>query len=116
VTALLILLVVIAFGVIAAGRGGGMDSSFAMTAIRASGWIALVRVGLYVAAMGLFVGHADWRQIAGYVLLLVNSAVELAIVSALVGRPAPAGASVAVGGLIVVTSAVLGLAWAWIRR
>lgn len=113
--ALLALLVAIVLGIVAATHSSGSPSSFAITAIRAGGWIALVRVGLYWAALALYIGHADWRQIAGYALLVVNSAAELAIVGAVTGSR-PAGPSVVVAGVIVLTSAILGSAWAWIRR
>jgi hypothetical protein len=115
VIALLALLVAIGLGLVAATYAGGSPSSLAITAIRAGGWIALVRVGLYWAALALYIGHADWRQIAGYALLVTNSVVELAIVGAVTGSR-PAGLSVAVAGMIVVTSGLLGLAWAWLRR
>ena len=112
---LLVVVVAIGVGVIAATRWGGVDSSLAITAVRAGGWIALIRVGLYWVALALYTGHADWRQIAGYGLLVLNAGVELGIVGFVTGSRA-AGPSVAVAGAIVLTSAVLGLAWAWIRR
>ena len=112
---LLVLLVAIWIGVIAAARWSGVESSFAITAVRAGGWIALVRVALYRVALALYVDHADWRQIAGYGLLVLNAGAELAMVGLLTGNRPP-GPSVAVAAALVLTSAALGVAWAWIRR
>lgn len=112
---LLVLVIVIGFGLIAATRWSPLESSFAITAVRAGGWIALTRVALYWVALALYTGHADWRQVAGYGLLVLNAGVELAIVASLTSTR-PASASLAVAGAIVLTSAVLGWAWVWIRR
>ena len=83
------------------------------TAVRVSGVIAVVRVGLFWGALVLYTGNSDWRQAAGYVVLILNSVVELAIAAAVTGHhPGP---SLLVAGLIVLTSAIVGWMWALTR-
>jgi hypothetical protein len=79
----------------------------------AGGVISVVRLGLFWAGATLYAEHADWRQVAGYALLMCNSVVELGIVSALNGRRP--GSMLLVAGLTVLTSAVLGWTWAQTR-
>jgi hypothetical protein len=83
------------------------------TGLRVGGIIALARIGLFWGALALYAGHADWRQSVGYALLVLNSAVELALARSVPGvQPGP---PLLVAGLIVLTSVTLGFAWAWIR-
>ena len=97
----------------AARHRGLPPGSLAATGLRVGGLIALARLGLFWGGLALYVGHADWRQVAGYALLIPNSVVELALAASRSGRhPGP---PLLVAALIVLTSAVLGFAWAWIR-
>ena len=54
--------------------------------MRAAALIALVRLSLFWGALELYTGHADWRQVAGYVLLILNSVVEMALAGVLSRR------------------------------
>lgn len=83
------------------------------TAVRVGGIISVVRLCVFWGGLTLYTCYSDWRQIAGYALLIVNSVVELAIAAACAGNRF--GSSLLVAGLIVLTSAALGWAWAWIR-
>jgi hypothetical protein len=97
----------------AAGQRGAPKGSLAATGLRVGGLIALARLGLFWGGLALYTGHADWRQVGGYALLVLNSVVELTLAASWSGRrPGP---PLLVAGLIVLTSAVLGFAWAWIR-
>jgi len=97
----------------AAGQRGVAQGSLAARGLRVGGLIALARLGLFWAGLALYTGHADWRQVGGYVLLVLNSVVELTLAAFWTGRhPGP---PLLVAGLIVLTSAVLGFAWAWVR-
>ena len=97
----------------AARQRGVPQGSLAATGLRVGGLIALARLALFWAGLALYTGHADWRQGGGYALLIVTSVVELALAASWSGRhPAP---PLVVAGLIVLTSAVLGFAWAWIQ-
>ena len=97
----------------AAGQRGVARGSLAATGLRVGGLIALARLGLFWAGLALYTGHADWRQVGGYVLLVLNSVVELTLAAFWTGRhPGP---PLLVAGLIVLTSAVLGFAWACVR-
>jgi hypothetical protein len=75
--------------------------------------IALVRLGLFWGGLVLYTGHADWRQVAGYALLILNAGVEMALVGALSSRQP--GPPLLVAGLILATSLALGFAWGWLR-
>jgi hypothetical protein len=109
---LIAVLVVLALGFIAGTRLEVVEGQFMKTAVQAAATIALVRLGLYVLGLA-FYRYADWRQALGYGLLTVNSVVELAIAST--WTDPRRGPSLAAPVLIVVTSALLGFAWAWIR-
>ena len=74
--------------------------------------IAAVRLMVFWAALGLSARYSDWRQVLGYLLLMVNSIVEIGITS-IWTRDSSVGSVVATC-LIVATSGVLG--WVWTRR
>ena len=85
----------------------------ATTGLQVGGLVVLMRVGLFWAALWLYSGHADWRQVVGYAVLILDSVLELTIAASLSGsRPAPPLFTTA---LIVLTSLALGFAWAWLR-
>jgi hypothetical protein len=107
------LLVVIALGLIAGTRLDMVGSARVKTAVLVGGVIAVIRVAVYYLGLALYSGYADWRQAVGYALLIVNSVAELAIAS--VWADPRRGPAPAVAGLIVLTSGVLGFAWAWTR-
>ena len=89
------------------------QQSLSTTGVQAAALIALVRLSLFWGALVLYTGHADGRQVAGYVLLILNAVVEMALAGAL-SRRQP-GPSLLVAGLILVTSLALGFAWGWLR-
>ncbi len=97
----------------AARQRGVPQGSLAATGLRVGGLIALARLGLFWGGLALYTGHAGWRQVGGYALLILNSVVELTLAASWSGRHR--GPPLLVAGLIVLTSAVLGFAWAWIR-
>lgn len=109
--------VVVSIGILtarAARRRAGPQASLAATGLRVGGLIAMARLGLFWGGLALYTGPADWRQGAGYALLTLSSVVELVLAASWSGRhPGP---PLLVAGLIVLTSAVLGFAWAWIRN
>jgi hypothetical protein len=111
-----VLTVVIGLGLLvvrAATRCGPPQQSMSTTGVQAAALIALVRLSLFWGALVLYTGHADWRQVAGYMLLILNAVVEMALAGAL-SRKQP-GPPVLVAGLILVTSLALGFAWGWLR-
>jgi hypothetical protein len=107
---------VVSIGILTAGvtrQRGVSQGSLAATGLWVGGLIALARLGLFWGGLALYTGHADWRQGAGYALLILSSVVELVLAASWSGRhPGP---PLLVAGLIVLTSAGLGFAWAWIR-
>ena len=97
----------------AARQRGVPQGSLAATGLRVGGLIALARLALFCGGLALYTGHADWRQGGGYALLVLTAVAELALAASWSGRhPGP---PLLVAGLIGLTSAVLGFAWAWIR-
>jgi hypothetical protein len=111
-----VLVVVVSFGLLAlraAGRRGALQRSLGTTILQAAALIAVIRLGLFWGGLTLYAGHAAWRQVAGYAVLIVNAVVELALAASLSGgRPGPL---LLVAGLIVATSLALGFAWGWLR-
>ena len=81
--------------------------------MRAAALIALVRLSLFWGGLALYTGHGDWRQVAGYALLILTAVIEMALVRAL--SPRQLGPPLLVAGLILVTSLALGFAWGWLR-
>jgi len=79
-------------------------------ALLAAGVISVVRLGLFWGGLTLTAEYPDWRQIAGYAILMVNSIAELGVAHAL--APNRQG-RLLTAGLIVLTSAALG--WWWGR-
>lgn len=110
---LALLVVVITLGVVARSYRGTPNASLAKTAVRVGALFSVVRLSVFWGGLALYTGHSDWRQTVGYALLIVNSVLELAIAAACTGKRS--GSSLLVAGLIVLTSAALGWAWAWIR-
>ena len=111
---LLVLLVVfIALVVIARVYRIAPNASMSKTAVRAAVFLSVARLTIFWASLALYTGHSDWRQTVGYVLLIVNSVVELAIAAALTGKQS--GSSLLVAVLIVLTSVALGWVWVWLR-
>ena len=111
-----VLTVVVGLGLLAvraARRCGPPQQSFGTTGVQAAALIALVRLSLFWGGLVLYTGHADWRQAAGYALLILNAVVEMALVGALSRRQL--GPPLLVAGLILVTSLALGFAWGWLR-
>ena len=110
-----VLALVVAVGVFtatAARKRGLPPRALSVTALRVGAGIALVRLAVLYGAMSLY-GYADERQGLGYVLLILNSVVELALAVALSGgRP---GSTLLIAALIGLTSFLLGFAWAWLR-
>jgi hypothetical protein len=111
-----VLTVVVGLGFLAvrvARRCGPPQQSLSRTGIQAAALIALVRLSLFWGGLVLYTGHGDWRQVAGYALLILNAVIEMALVGAVSSRLlAP---PLLVAGLILVTSLALGFAWAWLR-
>jgi len=62
----------------------------------------------------MYVDHADWRQSAGYLVLTLDSVVELALAAAIT-RTHP-GPMPLVAALIVVTSGIVGWLFAMMVR
>jgi hypothetical protein len=111
-----VLVLVVSLGVLAlraARRRGAPRRSLSTTALQAALLIASIRLGLFWGGLALYAGHADWRQVAGYGLLVLNAVVELALAAALSSRQP--GPPLLVAGLILVTSLVLGFAWGRLR-
>ena len=111
-----VLVVAVSLGLLAvraARRRGAPQRSLSTTALQAGALVALIRLSLFWAGLALYTGHADWRQVAGYALLILNAVVELALAASLSNRQP--GPPLLVAGLILVTSLVLGLAWGWLR-
>jgi hypothetical protein len=73
------------------------------------GVIAALRLGVFWIALTLTGEYADWRQILGYWLLMLNSIVELSMASAVTHHHLVG--SLLTSGLIVLTSALLARAW-----
>jgi hypothetical protein len=113
---LVVFVVVVTLGLFAlrvAGRRGAPQRSLSATALHAAALIALIRLSLFESGLALSTGHADWRQVAGHALLVLNAVGELALAAALSGgRPGP---PLLVAGLILITSLGLGFAWGWLR-
>jgi hypothetical protein len=111
-----VLTVVVGLGLLvvrAARRRGPPQQSLSTTVVQAAALIALVRLSLFWGGLALYTGHADWRQVAGYALLILDAVVELAFAASLSHmQPGP---PLLVAGLILVTSLVLGFAWGWLR-
>jgi hypothetical protein len=101
---IVLLAVVISRGLRARTKPRARTAFSMKTAVRASSFIAVVRLGLFWSGMALL-GYPDWRQVVGYELLVLTSLVELGF----------AGSLVLGSALVVLTSAVLGWAWAWAR-
>lgn len=110
---LALLFVLITVVAIARSYRGAPKASLSKTAIRVVALVAVVRLSIFSTGLALYTGHSDWRQTVGYVLLIVNSVVELAIAAALTGTRT--GTPLLVAGLIVLTSAAIGWGWAWLR-
>jgi branched-subunit amino acid permease len=111
-----VLAVVVGFGLLAvraARRRGPPRQSLTTTSLQAAALIALVRLSLFWGGLVLYIGHADWRQVAGYALLIVNAVVEMALATSLSRRQF--GPPLLVAGLILVTSLALGFGWGWLR-
>lgn len=110
-----VLTVVVGLGllVVRAARRCSPPQSLSTTGVRAAALIALMRLSLFWGGLVLYTGHADWRQVAGYALLVLNAVVEMALAEALFRRQ-PAS-PLLVAGLILVTSLALGFAWGWLR-
>ena len=92
---------------------GAPNASLSKTAVRAAAFLSVARLTVFWSGLALYTGQSDWRQTVGYLLLIVNSVVELAITAALTGKRS--GSSLLVAAFIVLTSAALGWAWAWLR-
>jgi hypothetical protein len=110
---LALVVVVITLVAIVRSHRGAPNSSLTKNAVRVGAIISVVRLGLFWGGFALYNSHHDWRQTVGYALLILNSVAELAIAGALSGKRS--GPSLLVATLIVLTSAALGLALAWIR-
>ncbi len=110
---LALLFVLIAVTAIARSYRGAPKASLSKTAVRVAALLSVVRLSIFWTGLALYTGHGDWRQTVGYALLIVNSVVELAIAAAWTGKQS--GTSLLVAGLIVLTSAAIGWAWAWFR-
>lgn len=89
------------------GQDGVQQRSLPALGLQIGGFIALVRLGVFWSGLALYTGHGDWRQVAGYALLILNSAPELALAAA--GSGKHPGPTLLVAGLIVLSSAFLGL-------
>src|ERR1043166_3202925 len=74
--------------------------------------ISAIRLGLFWIGLTLSAQFADWRQIFGYAILMLNSLVELSIASVFT-RDSTAGAWLT-SLLIVLTTTSL-VRW-WVRR
>lgn len=108
-------LVIIGTGVLtarAARRRGAPIQSLTRTIVRVSGFIALIRLGLFWGGLALYTGSDGWGQVVGYGVLIGNAFVELAIAASWFGGPAP---PLLVAALIALTSVMLGFLWVWIR-
>ena len=97
----------------AARRRGPPQQSLSTTGVQAAALIALVRLCLFWGGLVLYTGHADWRQVSGYTLLILNAVVEMALAASLSRRQL--SSPLLVAGLILVTSLALGFTWGWLR-
>jgi len=109
--ALLVLVIGVGVGFTRAARNRPLSAFDVRKAVLAGGVIVVVRLGLFWTALALL-ERPDWRQVAGYALMMFNAIVELSIVSWARNR---AGWAPLTSVLIAVTSLVLGWAWAWTR-
>src|SRR5262249_51533716 len=86
-------LLVVSVGIVtarAARQRGAQQGSLAATGLRIGGLIAVARLALFWGALALYTEHADWRHVASYALLILNSVVELALAASWSGRhPGP---------------------------
>ena len=94
-------------------RHGIVKSSFRLMAIRAGAVIAAARVVVFVAAAYVLTNYGDIRQVAAYVVVMLDALPEMALASALNGRRP--GSVPAVAVLIVLTSFAAGWCWALAR-
>ena len=108
--AFLLIVVGMAIGLARAARHRSASASDVRTAAVAGAIIAAVRLSMFWMALALL-QRPDWRQVAGYALLLFSAVVELVMVSW--ARSLSSWALMA-SVLIVMTSFVLGWAWAWL--
>lgn len=111
---LAVLCLLLALGIIASARVEMTGIPWGRTALWTGGVLAFVRIVVYGMSLALYNGNADWRQSVGYALLIINAGGELAVAPA--WSNAKRGPSLAVAGLIVLTSVVLGFLWSWIRE
>jgi hypothetical protein len=82
-------------------------------ALRIGAVIALIR--LLVFSCGLYLlGFGDSRQIVGYIMLMLNSIVEISFASALWGRRP--GGQLLTAVFIGATSILLGYGWTRLHR
>ena len=110
---ILALLVAVGFRTASAARERGAPRrSLSATALRRGAAIAGVRLVVFYCGVWLL-GYSDERQVLGYAFLILNSVVELGLAKSLSG--AWTGALLLIAALIVLTSVLLGFAWAWLR-
>ena len=109
---LFVVVIGVGIGVRRAAHGHPLSEFDMKAAVLSGGVIAVVRLGLFWTALALS-RSADWRQVAGYVLLLFSAIVEMTLVS-WARSVSVAGSITLVSALIVVTSFVLGWARTWL--
>ena len=116
--ALLVLVALVGVGyltVATARERGAPKRSVSATALRLGAGIAVVRIVIFYGAWSSL-GYPDERQAFGYVLIILNSLVELSVGTALYGtRARGLGPPVLVAVLIGLTSVLVAFAWAWLR-
>lgn len=90
--------------------------SMVRTAVLVGSGIAIVRLSLFGAGLGLYAREGQPQQVvAGYVLLILNSPIEIQIATTLTRGAREPSWPLLVSALIVLTSGAGGWVWAVIR-
>jgi hypothetical protein len=93
---------------------GGAIPSISMTALRVAVGIALVRIAILLWWSSLLESAGKVRPLV-FLLVVANSAIEFQIIKGLHGVRDWPGPAFIMAGLIGLTSALLGFAWARVR-
>jgi hypothetical protein len=95
-------------------RPPNFQNSFGREALRVALWIGVVRLVILWISVFLY-RAADWRQSAGYILMVLSGGPELAVVASLRN-----GDYFFWAGMLslctVATSGILGIVWAFLKR
>jgi hypothetical protein len=95
-------------------RSPNFQNSFGREALRVALWIGVVRLVILWISVFLY-RAADWRQSAGYILMVLSGGPELAIVASLRNSDYFFWAGM-LSLCTVATSVILGVVWAFLKR